>query len=617
MTDTQTKAARNAGRHDRRRCVGHGIEPAHLTTDGADTRSGRAGIEVSVTGCRGGSDLHPSPLCSSNHPYREGLGRCPVLELMRLSVLFLVCWCWWHGSDGDSSDSGGNGPGSSGGPNGSSGSSGGNDGSLANVDQATKTDIGTAYSTLADVLGGATYDDAATKALALPGGARGVAFTKDGKRRVAVWAATQGNSEAASASVELATASGFEVHAWDDATSAADASGGRRGRTARHRIEPRRAHGVLASGRSVMSTNPTDRRRSLRSSHVVLALIVAACGCATPKSNTIVGISTVTSANVGRPPLASWIDGPNKRAIVDFVKRVSSSDSPNLVPAEERIAVFENNGALWPEKPLPQAAFVAARLRAKALESSKLRNQESYGAVMKQGAEGLESMGNEAIFTALAQTNAGMTGEAFEADARSFLFNARHPRFDAPYPSLAYAPMRELLAYLREHGFTTYLNTDEDEGFARSFAPETYEIPRERIIGSNARKELVVDKDRTVLRRLPEIDTFNDGDTKVVSFSRQVGRRPVLAVGNASSAGGLPMLTFAHGNTTPSLQVVVQHDDAARELAYAPDEATMAAARERGFVIVSMKNDWSRIFDKPSAGARSPLPAPAPRPGMR
>ncbi|MDF2692735.1 MAG: hypothetical protein K0S65_1118 [Labilithrix sp.] len=318
----------------------------------------------------------------------------------------------------------------------------------------------------------------------------------------------------------------------------------------------------------------------------------------------------VTSASVGRQPLASWVDGPNKRAIVDFVKRVSSTDSPGLVPAEERIAVFENNGTLWPEKPLAEAAFVAARMRAKALESSKLRNQEAYGAIVKEGVDGLASMGNDAVFTALVQTNAGMTDEAFEADARSFLFNARHPKFDAPFTSLAYAPMRELLVYLREHGFTTYLNTDEDAGFARAFAPETYQIPRERILGSNTRKELVVDKERSVLRRLPEVDSFNDGDARVVSFSRQVGRRPILAVGNASSGGGLPMLTFAHGNATPGLQVVVQHDDAAREVAYEPVEATLAAARERGFVVVSMKSDWSQVFDKSAPAARTP---PAPR----
>ena len=198
----------------------------------------------------------------------------------------------------------------------------------------------------------------------------------------------------------------------------------------------------------------------------------------------------------------------------------------------------------------------------------------------------------------LAQTHANMTDEAFEADARSFLTNARHPRFNAPYPSLVYKPMRELLVYLRDHGFTIYLSTEEDEGFARAFAPETYGIAREHIIGSTVRKELAFDKERAVLKRQAELVSVNDGDTKAVNISDHLGRRPLFAVGNVGTGGDIAMLDYTRGNTTPSFELVIQHDDAARELAYAePDNATVTAAKERGFHLVSMKNDWSQIFD--------------------
>ncbi|HVH42901.1 MAG TPA: hypothetical protein VM925_11180, partial [Labilithrix sp.] len=173
-------------------------------------------------------------------------------------------------------------------------------------------------------------------------------------------------------------------------------------------------------------------------SRVVLGLLIASCSCAAPSVSPLVGVSTATSANVGREPLASWVDGPAKRAITDFVMRVSAPGSGGVVPQQERIATFDNNGTLWPERPLPEAAFVAARLKAQALEKSKLRSSGSYGALVKDGVEGLASMGMEQVLSTLAQTHAGMTDEAFEADARSFLFNARHPRFNAPYPSLAY-----------------------------------------------------------------------------------------------------------------------------------------------------------------------------------
>lgn len=350
-----------------------------------------------------------------------------------------------------------------------------------------------------------------------------------------------------------------------------------------------------------MSSIPVDRsnRGSWRlGRRLVLGLAVTATSCAATKSEPLVGVSTVRSAAIPRDPLGSWTDGPSKRAIVDFVVRVSAPGSPSVVPIPDRIAVFGNNGTLWPAKPNPGAAFISARVRTRAMEKARLRDSSTLDSVMNQGHGGVASASMESVFSALVDTYAGTTDEAFEADVRSFLSNERHPRFDASYTSLTYKPMRELYAYLRAHGFTVYLCTDEDEDFARIFAGEAYGIARENVIGSTIEKDLPMIDGRLALRRTSEIASFNDANEKVVNISRRLGRRPLMAVGQVGTGDDVAMMTYTKGNTAPSLELVIHHDDPSREISY-PDQdgATLAKARERGFVVVSMKTDWSDVFD--------------------
>jgi len=271
-------------------------------------------------------------------------------------------------------------------------------------------------------------------------------------------------------------------------------------------------------------------------------------------------------------------------------------------PVHERIAVFENDGTLWPEQPLPEAAFVVARLGAEAVDKPQLADVEPYRSVLSRGVDGLTSLGRDAVLAAVEHTHSGMTDTALEAEARSFFANATHPRFGVPYAALVYRPMRELLAYLREHGFTIHLCTVGDQDFVRSFALPVYEVPRDHVIGSAFQKELVLDKEQAVLQRMPEISSFNDRDEKVFNIVRQIGQRPVVAVGHVHTGGDVAMLTWSRMQARPSLELVVNHDDPVREFAYGEANGeTLAAARERGFAVVSMKKDWDEIFDRPEA----------------
>jgi phosphoserine phosphatase len=314
-----------------------------------------------------------------------------------------------------------------------------------------------------------------------------------------------------------------------------------------------------------------------------------------------VGVTTVRSASLAQDPLPSWKPGPTKQAIVDLVTRTTAAGSPSAVPELDRIAAFDNDGTLWPEHPLAEAAFTAERLRSKLVDHPELKGQEPFKALFASDIDKAPPQGSESLLSAIAETHAGMTEEAFEAEAKSFLLPARHPRFVAPFLSLAYRPMRELLTYLRQHGFSIYVCTGGDQSFVRAFAPETYGVSRDHVIGSMVAEELVFEKGRAVLRRKPRFISINDKEEKAANIWRFIGRRPLIAVGNVRSGGDVAMLRYARGRGPNSLALVINHDDPVRELAYTePDGATLAAAQEHGFVVVSMRNDWSQVFDTPA-----------------
>lgn len=299
--------------------------------------------------------------------------------------------------------------------------------------------------------------------------------------------------------------------------------------------------------------------------------------------------------------LPSWNDGPAKRAIVAFVTSVTSAGSPNFVAAADRVAVFDNDGTLWPERPLPfQLMFMLDRVRALAPQHPEWRGQEPFKSILAGDVESALAGGEQATAELIAATHAGMTTEEFELQVGDWIRTARHPRFNRPYTDLAYQPMLELLAYLRGHGFRTFIVSGGGIDFMRAWAQQVYGIPPEQVIGSQGRLTFELRQGKPVLVKQPQIDLVDDGPGKPVAIQRNIGRRPIAAFGN--SDGDLPMLQWTMAGPGKRLALIVHHTDAAREWAYdrAADvgrlDKALDAAQANGWTIVDMKRDWKRVF---------------------
>ena len=266
-------------------------------------------------------------------------------------------------------------------------------------------------------------------------------------------------------------------------------------------------------------------------------------------------------------PLPSWNDGAAKRAILDFVRRVSTDDSRDHVPENERIAVFDNDGTLWCEMPVPvQAFFTADRIRA------------------------------------LGPT--GMTTDEFDTVVRDWIATARHPKTGMPYTKMVYQPMLELLRYLHNRGFTTFIVSGGNVEFVRVFAEDVYGLPPENVIGSTIETHVEVPDGTPVPQRDAALDLFDDRAGKPAAINTYIGRRPILCVGN--SDGDREMLTWATLNRPdglPSLGIIIHHTDGEREFAYDRQRVVsghldqgLDEAPRYGWVLADMKQDWNRVF---------------------
>jgi phosphoglycolate phosphatase-like HAD superfamily hydrolase len=310
-------------------------------------------------------------------------------------------------------------------------------------------------------------------------------------------------------------------------------------------------------------------------------------------------------------PLTSWADGPAKQAIIDFVERVTRAGGPDFVPPEDRVAVFDNDGTLWCEKPLPvQADFLLRRVGEMAEADPSLRSRQPWKAVAAKDYQWLGNAitkhysGDDAdlreMAAGLLQAYEGTSVEEFEAAAASFLETARHPVSGSPYPECTYLPMIELLEYLASNGFTNYIASGGGRDFMRTMAEDAYGIPPERVIGSSV--ALFYDGDRHTILHKQALDIFDDGPEKAVRIWSRLGRRPIFACGNSN--GDIEMIDFV-ARSSPSLGILIFHDDALNEYRYAAgaEHAVDRATRE-GWPIVSMKNDWRTVFrSQPIAAA--------------
>jgi hypothetical protein len=305
-------------------------------------------------------------------------------------------------------------------------------------------------------------------------------------------------------------------------------------------------------------------------------------------------------------PMPSWNEGATRRAILEFVARVTREGSRDYVPPDERVAVFDNDGTLWCEKPMPiQADFLLRRVGEMAQQDPSLVDRQPWKAVATKdyawlgGAITKHYQGDDSDLQAMAagllSAYAGRTIEEFEATSAAFMRSARHPTLDRPYLECAYRPMVELLQYLATNGFTNYIASGGGRDFMRTVSHELYDVPRDRVIGSSVALEYRDSGEVAKIIHTAKLDILDDGPAKPVRIWSRVGRRPILAGGNSN--GDIPMLRFASHPSRPSMVLLVDHDDGEREFAYdAGAEQALERARAEKWTVVSMKNDWAKVF---------------------
>jgi len=327
---------------------------------------------------------------------------------------------------------------------------------------------------------------------------------------------------------------------------------------------------------------------------LILTLCVAHTGCS-PQSD------VQTALEIAGDPLPSWNEGAAKQSIVDFVTRVTDPATPDFVPEAERIAVFDNDGTLWAEKPAYfQLLFVVDRVKALASEHPEWKTQQPFKAVLDGDMEALAAAGEHGLLELVMATHAGMTTAEFEAVVESWLAAAKHPTTDRPFTEMVYQPMLELLDYLRANGFKTYIVSGGGIEFMRPWTEKVYGIPPEQVVGSSIKTAFEMRDDGPVLVRLPEIDFIDDKEGKPVGINRHIGRRPIAAFGN--SDGDLQMLQWTAAGDGPSFCLYLHHTDAEREWAYDRSshigrlDKGLDEAAARGWTVVDMKEDWKLVF---------------------
>ena len=320
------------------------------------------------------------------------------------------------------------------------------------------------------------------------------------------------------------------------------------------------------------------------------------------------GLSLPTAASAQPDPLPSWNDGPAKQAIVNFVKATTDQSSPNFVPPEARIATFDQDGTLWVEHPIyTQLVYVLDRVPDLVKAKPELANVEPFKTVLSGDREAMAKLSMPDLEKILYATLTGMTVDDFNAEVEKWIATARDGRWKRPYTALTYQPMQEVLSYLRANGFKTYIVTGGGQDFVRVYSERVYGIPPEQGVGTMGGTSYGYDKDgKPILTKDPKL-LLNDNDAgKPQGIHLMIGRRPVAAFGN--SPGDQQMLEYTGAGNGARLEMLVLHDDAKREYAYGPADGLpdtkvgtftqelFDEAKKDGWTVISMKNDWKRIF---------------------
>jgi phosphoglycolate phosphatase-like HAD superfamily hydrolase len=317
---------------------------------------------------------------------------------------------------------------------------------------------------------------------------------------------------------------------------------------------------------------------------------------------------TETKAQTPATPLASWNDGPAKQAILNFVHATTDQSSRDFVPPEERIATFDQDGTLWVEHSLyAQAVYCLDRVPVVVKAKPELATVEPFKTVLSGNREAMANFSLADWEKILAATLSGMSVDEFSSEVKSWLETARDPRWKRPFTDLTYLPMQEVLQYLRANGYKTYIVTGGGEEFVRVYAEHVYGIPPEQIVGSAGGLSYHYGKDgKPFLTKEPKLLINDNNAGKPESIHMMIGRRPRAAFGN--SIGDRQMLEYTKAGDGVRLSMLVLHDDGKREYAYGPahglpdskigtfTQALYDEAKKNGWIVISMKNDWQRIF---------------------
>jgi hypothetical protein len=320
------------------------------------------------------------------------------------------------------------------------------------------------------------------------------------------------------------------------------------------------------------------------------------------------GLIGAATAQAQVAPLPSWNDGPAKQAILDFVRATTDTASPGFVPPGERIATFDQDGTLWVEHPIyTQVIYCLDRVPAVVKTRPELAKVEPFRTVLSGNRAAIAKLPMHDLLTILAATLTGMSVEAFDADVKKWLDTATDPRWKRPYTDLTYQPMQEVLVYLRANDYRTYIVTGGGQDFVRVYSQLTYGIPPEQVVGSAGATKFGYGKDgKPFLTKEPKLLLNDDNAGKPEGIHLMIGRRPYAAFGN--SIGDRQMLEYTKAGDGARLSMLVLHDDAKREYAYGPaqglpdtkvgtfTQALYDEARTQGWTVISMKNDWKRIF---------------------
>jgi len=312
-------------------------------------------------------------------------------------------------------------------------------------------------------------------------------------------------------------------------------------------------------------------------------------------------------------PLPSWNDGPAKAAVLRFVRDTTDKSSPKYVEPADRVATFDQDGTLWTEHPVyGQAQFALARVGEMAPSHPEWKQKEPFKTVLSRDYAAMSKFTEADWLQIVAVTHTGMTNEVFEGLVKDWLATAKAPRFDRPYTDLVFQPMLEVMQYLRANDFRTYIVTGGGQEFVRVYSEKVYGVPPEQVVGSSIVTMYVNTNGKPVLMREPKVFFIDDGPGKAVGINMFIGKRPYAAFGNSGSAdlksGDAQMLEWTQAGEGARLMMLVLHDDAKREYAYGPavglpntsvgtfSEALLTEATKNAWIVISMKNDWKRIF---------------------